>query len=247
MLCHTAPYLNYIKEAVLDCARKKLSDGSYMLATGDTQISPDSLKVARLAVGSVLNGVDHVMKGIAKNVFCIVRPPGHHANQKCGMGFCIFNNVAIGARYAQINYSDVKRVLIVDWDVHHGNGTEDIFIEDPSVFYFSTHQEGLYPGTGSSHDIGKGKGQGTILNCPIPPGADARLKVLEAFQVKLVQAMEIFKPNFVFISAGFDSREGDPLGGFNLTDADFMTLTQIVKDIADKYAKGRIVSVLEGI
>jgi acetoin utilization deacetylase AcuC-like enzyme len=177
------------------------------------------------------------------NAFCAVRPPGHHATPVKGMGFCIFNNIAIGARYAQKKHG-VERVLIADWDVHHGNGTQDIFYSDGSVFFFSTHQSPWYPGTGAVSETGEGKGKGTTMNCPLPAGSQK--EIIEAFRAKLLPAAEAFKPDLVMISAGFDSRLGDPLGRFRLTDSDFADLTRMMLDVADKHAEGRVVSVLEG-
>lgn len=190
-----------------------------------------------------MNAVDSVVNGQVRNAFCAVRPPGHHATPIRGMGFCIFNNIAIGARYAQRRHG-LDRVLIVDWDVHHGNGTQDIFYEDDTVFFFSTHQSPWYPGTGDRSETGEGKGKGTTMNVPLPAGSQE--EVLAAFRQGLVQAADKFKPDMVMISAGFDSRRGDPLGQFRLTDEDFADLTRIMMDVAEKHAEGRIVSVLEG-
>jgi len=188
--------------------------------------------------------VDAVVEGRAQNAFCVVRPPGHHANADRGMGFCIFNNVALAARYAQRRHG-LERVLIADWDVHHGNGTQDIFYADGSVFFFSTHQHPWYPGTGSAEETGEGAGRRTTLNCPFPAGS-GRAEILGAFQQKLLPAARNFKPDLVLISAGFDSRAGDPLGGFTLSDGDFADLTALLLEIAGSYAGGRLVSVLEG-
>ena len=239
LLCHTKEYVDLVKKEVELCGR-----GLRLLSTGDAVISSDSCDVATYAVGAVLQACDAVMEKKAKNAFCIVRPPGHHATATHGMGFCIFNNVAIGARYVQRRYK-LKRVLIIDWDVHHGNGTQDIFDADPSVFYFSTHQAGIYPGTGKSSDCGLKMAQGTKMNYPIPAGPNSKEAIFKAFS-ELLASMEKFHPDFVFISCGFDAHQEDPLGGFNLTDSDFYDLTLIVKKIAEKYAEGRLVSVLEG-
>ena len=160
------------------------------------------------------------------------------------MGFCLFNNIAIGARYAQQTFG-AERVLIADWDVHHGNGTQDIFYDDGSVMFFSTHQWPWYPGTGPAGERGEGAGEGTTINRPFPAGS-GRKEILGVFEGDLRAAADEFQPDLVMISAGFDSRVGDPLGGFLLTDEDFADLTKIVQEIADKHSGGRIVSVLEG-
>lgn len=241
LLCHTKPYYDLVCEEIAVLVPGIVST----LSTGDVQISSDSLEAALLAAGGVLVGIDHVMNHSASNVFCSTRPPGHHACSDQGMGFCIFNNIAIGARYAQRKYG-ISRVLIADWDVHHGNGTQEIFYRDPSVFYFSTHEDGLYPFTGTVEEKGAGPGIGVNLNCPIKAGPQSRLEVLKAFNIQLREQMEKFKPELVLISAGFDAHAHDPLGHFNLTEQDFMDLTISLKKIADEYAQGRLVSVLEG-
>jgi acetoin utilization deacetylase AcuC-like enzyme len=179
-----------------------------------------------------------------RRVFCGMRPPGHHATPVKGMGFCIYNNVAVAARHAQAKHGAGK-VLIVDWDVHHGNGTQDIFYEDDTVYFFSTHQSPWYPGTGAREETGSGKGHGTVLNRPFPAGA-GRKEIVGAFEGDLVAAANRFKPDLVLISAGFDSRIEDPLGHFRLTDEDFMDLTRVIIDVANEHAEGRLVSILEG-
>jgi acetoin utilization deacetylase AcuC-like enzyme len=236
LYCHTAAYH--------DLAKREIESGAVGLSTGDTNVCRQSYEVALLAVGGVLAAVDAVMAGRVRNVFCAVRPPGHHARPAQGMGFCIFNNVAIAARYAQKKHK-IGKVLIADWDVHHGNGTQDIFFEDGSVFYFSTHEWPFYPGTGRKNETGRAAGAGTTLNCPFPMGA-GRKEILGAFQDQLVPAADRFKPELVIVSAGFDGRVGDLLGGFQLTDKDFADLTEVVKDIARRHARQRLVSVLEG-
>ncbi len=244
-LCHTQDYINLVAKETSEVQHiKKITRRSNNLSTDrlyDTKISNLSFQVASHAVGAVLEAVDRVFKGEAKNAFCLVRPPGHHANMVGGEGGCIFNNVAIGARYAQKTYH-ISRVLICDWDAHHGQGTQDIFYNNPSVFYFSTHQNIGYPDTGPSEEVGVGN----ICNIPIEGNSNARIKILEAFQKTLPDLMENFKPELVLISCGFDARENDPIGHLNLTDEDFKTLTHTVKKIAEKYAFGRLVSVLEG-
>ncbi len=235
-LCHTRPYI--------EIARRDVALHRNTLSTGDTSISPGTLDASLYAVGTLLSAVDLVLPREATNAFCVVRPPGHHATADRGMGFCLFNSIAIAARYAQ-SVHGVERVLIADWDVHHGNGTQDIFYTDPSVLFFSTHQSPWYPGTGAHNETGEGKGRGATLNCPFPAGA-GRDEVLGAFQTKLLPAAEQFRPDLILISAGFDSRGGDPLGNFLLTDQDFADLTTLMMEVADKYAGGRLVSVMEG-
>ncbi len=236
LLCHTREYLRI--------ARRDVESGAPFLSTGDTDIGRNSWDVAANAVGGVLNVVDAVMTGAASNGFCAVRPPGHHANAARGMGFCLFNNVAIAARYAQRKYG-IARAMILDWDVHHGNGTQDIFYSDPSVFFFSTHQWPLYPGTGRANETGDGEGRGTTMNFPFPAGS-GRDEILGAIRDSLMPAMRDFRPELVLISAGFDSRIGDLLGQFTLTDDDFADLTRATMEIADLHAGGRVVSLLEG-
>jgi acetoin utilization deacetylase AcuC-like enzyme len=236
LLCHTREYLRI--------ARRDVESGRPYLSTGDTDIGSESWKVAERAAGGVLNGVDAVMSGAARNAFCAVRPPGHHANASRGMGFCLFNNIAIAARYAQRKHG-IARAVIIDWDVHHGNGTQDLFYSDPSVFFFSTHQWPLYPGTGRADETGEGAGERTTMNFPFPAGS-GRAEILGAVRNSLMPAMKDFRPELVLISAGFDSRIGDLLGQFTLTDDDFADLTHAAMEIADSYANGRIVSALEG-
>jgi acetoin utilization deacetylase AcuC-like enzyme len=228
----------------IDLARSEVLAGRHELSTGDTSISEDSFECAARAAGCVAAAVDEVFARTAASAFCLVRPPGHHAEQDRGMGFCLFNNIAVGARYAQHRYG-AERVLIADWDVHHGNGTQQIFYEDGSVFLFSTHQSPWYPGTGSAHEIGAGAGEGTTCNCPLPAGS-GREEILEAFREMLLPKAEAFRPDLVMISAGFDSRLGDPLGLFTLEDPDFAELTALLLELANRSAEGRLVSVLEG-
>jgi acetoin utilization deacetylase AcuC-like enzyme len=222
-----------------------VADGLVVLSTGDTAIKGEAtLDAARRAAGGLLLAVDAVCTGRVENAFAVVRPPGHHATPSKGMGFCLFNNVALAARHAQTNHG-LERVLIVDWDVHHGNGTQETFYEDASVLFFDTHQSPLYPGSGHADETGRGAGEGFTINCPFPAGAGRR-EIVGAFRDRLVPAADRFRPQLVLVSAGFDSRVGDPLGRFTLTDADFAELTAIVREIADRHAGGRIVSTLEG-
>ncbi|MEP6963354.1 MAG: histone deacetylase, partial [Acidobacteriota bacterium] len=235
-LVHTRPYIQL--------AHREIRAGRTELSTGDTTISPGSLDAALAATGGILNAIDAVVTGKAPNAFCAVRPPGHHARPDQGMGFCIFNSIAVAARYAQRHHG-LAKVLIVDWDVHHGNGTQDTFYQDGSVFFFSTHQSPWYPGTGPASETGAGPGKGATMNRPFPAGA-GKAQVVSAFTEDLRRAADAFRPDLVLISAGFDSRLGDPLGGFTLEDPDFQDLTKVMLEVAAKHANGRLVSVLEG-
>ena len=210
----------------------------------DTSMSPGSLHAAYLAAGGALAAIDAIMAHQVDHVFCAVRPPGHHAEAGRAMGFCLFNNVAIAARYVQWTYG-LTKVLIVDWDVHHGNGTQHSFEEDPSVLFFSTHQYPHYPGTGRGTERGKGAGEGFTINVPMEAGeGDAEYHAI--FLKSLVPAADAFKPEFVMISAGFDAHKDDPLASMGLTEAGYADLTDIVAGIAKLYANGRILSSLEG-
>jgi acetoin utilization deacetylase AcuC-like enzyme len=224
--------------------RKSCQAGAPYVDTADAPTSRDSYEVALNAVGGVQAAVDAVMDGTVRNAFCAVRPPGHHALIDKSMGFCLFNNVAIAAKYLQKKHK-LGKVLIVDWDVHHGNGTQAAFYDDPTVFYFSTHQSPFYPGTGSAEERGAGKGLGYTRNVPLPAGSgDAEYK--KAFLEELKPAAASFQPDFVLISAGFDSAKGDLLGRMNVTPEGYAELTRIVKGIAQRYCQGRVVSSLEG-
>ena len=235
LACHDKRFFEEVRE--------RIASGAGVLDWGDTRVCADSFEAAMLAAGGAIAAVDAVFVGKVANAFCAVRPPGHHATPSRAMGFCIFNNVAIAARYAQKSCG-VAKVLIADWDVHHGNGTQEIFYEDPSVLYFSTHQWPWYPGTGSRGEVGRGKGDGTTMNRPLPAGAGGDEAVRDFGE--LADAADGFKPELVMISAGFDSRAGDPLGQLRLTDDDFAALTGICCRIADRHAEGRVVSLLEG-
>ncbi len=214
------------------------------LRTGDTAICEESYEVALEAAGAVLEAVDAVMRGDVSSVFCAVRPPGHHATATRGMGFCIFNNVAIAARYIKSRYG-LQRVAIIDWDVHHGNGTEEIFIDDPTVLYISLHEQDIYPHTGLATERGRGAGEGFTLNIPLPEGSDG-VRALREWDVKIVPAINAFQPEFLLISAGFDARMEDPVGSLLWGDETFAEMTRSCVAMADKWCSGRIVSVLEG-
>ena len=207
----------------------------------DTYASPQSLKAALSGIGGAMAAVDDVFTGVATNAFVASRPPGHHAEKTKAMGFCYFNNAAIAARHAQKAHG-AERVAIVDWDVHHGNGTQDIFWDDPSVLFASTHQMPLYPGTGARGETGT---EGTIVNAPLNPH-DGSDHFREAFRDRILPAVEAFRPDLVIISAGFDAHYRDPLGQLNLIGEDFDWATGKLMDLAGKSTHGRVVSLLEG-
>jgi acetoin utilization deacetylase AcuC-like enzyme len=232
---HSPSYIDYVAEtAGKDC----------VMLDADTVTSPETYKIAKLAAGGVLNAINSVVAGDVDNAFAFVRPPGHHAENDAAAGFCIFNNVAIGAMHAILKHH-MKRVLIVDWDLHHGNGTQHLFYNDPRVLYFSTHQYPHYPGTGSVEEIGQGKGKGYTVNVPLQCGAgdDAFIKVFRRILEPV--ALE-FQPELVLLSAGFDIYFQDPLGGMRVTPKGFAALARILMNIADSCCQGRLVAVLEG-
>lgn len=209
------------------------------------QQSVETYQHVLLATGGCLAAVDAVLSGTVRNAFCPSRPPGHHAlNTGQEEGFCYFNHIAIAARYAQRQY-DVSRVLIIDWDYHHGNGTEWAFYDDPSVLFFSTHDQFAYPGTGDPRRTGSGAGLGLNINVHLDCGSTEQA-VIEAFEQHLVPVLAIFRPQLILISAGFDSREDDVLGCFSISDAGFVKLTEWVMALAEQTCEGRVVSVLEG-
>ncbi|MGD9561538.1 MAG: histone deacetylase family protein [Pyrinomonadaceae bacterium] len=211
----------------------------------DTTISMASFDAALYAAGGAITAVDAVMQGEADNAFVAVRPPGHHATAERAMGFCLFNNVAVAARYAQNKYKEIERVVIIDWDVHHGNGTQGIFYSDPSVFFFSMHQYPWYPGTGSRGETGQGKGLGTTLNVPMRAFTEARDQ-RSTFESAIEEIASKTKPDIILVSAGFDAHLADPLGQLQLEDNDFNALTRVIKDWASDACRGRIVSCMEG-
>lgn len=233
---HTPDYVERV--------RQSCEVGVGYVDSPDAPASRASYEVALNAVGGVEAAIDAVVQGRIRNAFCAVRPPGHHALKDKAMGFCLFNNVAIAAKYLQRKHQ-LRNVLIVDWDVHHGNGTQAIFYDDPTVFYFSIHQSPLYPRTGSAEEKGEGKGLGFTRNVPLAAGSgDADYR--KAFVEDLEPAAAGFKPDFVLISAGFDAAQGDLLGSMKVTPEGYAELTRIVKRIAERYSHGRLVSVLEG-
>ncbi len=231
----------YLRKLEIACRR-----GDITLDSEDTYLNKNSYSIALLAAAGAVAGVDAVARGEADRAFCAVRPPGHHAGTAEGMGFCLLNNTAIAARHLQARHG-AGRILIVDWDVHHGNGTQSIFIEDPSVFFFSIHENPtfLYPGTGRRWETGRGAGQGTTLNAPMAPGAGDE-EYRYAFEQLLLPAAERFRPEFVLVSAGFDAHRDDPLADIQLTDEGFRFMTRFVADLADACCGGKVVSILEG-
>lgn len=228
----------------LSRAQQACRQGAPFLDTPDVAINAVSYDTARLAAGGVLALCDSVMEGDADNAFALIRPPGHHAEQGVALGFCLLNNVAIAARYLQHRYS-VEKVAIVDWDVHHGNGTQHLFEADPTVLYASLHQYPYYPGTGAQSEDGIGKGKGATVNCPMSAGCgDDDYET--AFVERVLPAIENFGPDMVLISAGFDAHSADPLAQMQLSTGMFGWMTDRLLETADKHCQGRIVSMLEG-
>ncbi|MGO8243643.1 histone deacetylase family protein [Rhizobium johnstonii] len=216
-------------------------EGEINQIEADTYASSKSLQAALTGIGGAMAAVDDVFTGRADNVFVAARPPGHHAEKMTAMGFCFFNNAAIAARHAQRTHG-AERIAIVDWDVHHGNGTQDIFWDDASVLFCSTHQMPLYPGTGAKDEKGK---HNTIVNAPLSPNVGSD-HFREAFKSRVLPALDDFRPDLIIISAGFDAHHRDPLAQINLTGEDFDWATGRVLELADRHAKNRVVSLLEG-
>jgi acetoin utilization deacetylase AcuC-like enzyme len=232
-LCHPMDYVTAIRDATPQQGLVQID--------ADTSMSPGSFEAALRASGGVVHAVDAVMAGKAANAFVAIRPPGHHAETARPMGFCLFNSAAIGARHAQKAHG-AERAAIIDFDVHHGNGSQDIFWSDPTVMYCSTHQMPLYPGTGAVSESGE---HDTIVNAPLRPG-DGGAQFRQAMETRILPRLKNFRPDLVIISAGFDAHARDPLANLNLLEADFAWATQKLMEIADASANGRVVSVLEG-
>ncbi len=229
--------------AMVELARRIATQGGGRLDM-DTVCSEHSFDIARATTACAFDAIDHVMSGPDRQAFCVVRPPGHHATPHESMGFCLFNTIALAARYAQRQHR-IDRVLIIDWDVHHGNGTQDVFYDDPSVYFFSTHRYPFYPGTGKSDETGTGNGLGYTLNLPLKFGL-TRTDFLSTFRSGLIKAAHKCKPQLILISAGFDAHHADPVGSLSLEAEDFKSFTQSVAEIAAVHTQGRIVSLLEG-
>lgn len=232
---HTARHCEIVKTT-------SLRGGGYL--DPDTVVSKRSYEAALFAAGGVLTAIDSIVKKDSVNAFCMVRPPGHHATSDRVMGFCLFNNAAIGARYAQKKHG-LRKIAIFDWDVHHGNGTQDIFYDDPSVLYFSIHRYPFYPGSGESDETGTGNGNGFTINKPFYYGT-AREDILKETSAVLTKQFREFKPDLIIISAGFDGYKNDPIGGIGLDINDYRKMTEMVVETANKCCEGRIVSTLEG-
>lgn len=227
-------------ESYVDKVMAAIPDEGIVRVDADTSVSPKSGEAALLGVGAAVAAVDDVFAKRADNVFVASRPPGHHAEKVTAMGFCLFNNAAIAARHAQKTHG-AERVAIVDWDVHHGNGTQDIFWDDPTVLYCSTHQMPLYPGTGAKDETGAGN----IVNAPLSPGA-GRDAFRDAFRDKVMRSIVDFHPDLIIISAGFDAHHRDPLAEINLDEADFDWATAEMMELANRLCEDRLVSLLEG-
>jgi acetoin utilization deacetylase AcuC-like enzyme len=235
-MVHLPSYINLIASTADQPARR---------LDPDTVTSPKSYEAACLAVGGVLEAIEAVLQGGLDNAFALVRPPGHHAERNRAMGFCIFNNIAVGAKYT-IKAHGIERILIIDWDVHHGNGTQNTFYEDPKVLYFSTHRYGFfYPGTGAPTEVGTGKGEGFTVNIPMSPGCgDAEYGNIFLHILRPIALS--YKPQLILVSAGFDTYSRDPLGGMMMTERGYARLTNIIMDIAQTTCGGKIIFALEG-
>jgi acetoin utilization deacetylase AcuC-like enzyme len=244
-LVHERSYIRQVKAAADDVAREAGREGSKTrFFSTDTYISAQSYAAAIKAAGAPLTAIDAIMRGEIDNAYCLVRPPGHHALPDEAMGFCLFNNVAIAAQYA-LDHHGLERVMIIDFDVHHGNGIQDIFYAEPRVLYFSIHQAPFYPGTGHSDERGEGAGLGTTINVPLP--ATVGFEIYEPiFRQVMSHAADRFDPQLILVSVGFDAHWNDPLGQMNLSTAGFAQLTKLIIDLAQILCNGRLVMVQEG-
>ena len=234
-LCHAPEYIDLVRST---------SETNRCALDGDTVTSRDSFGVGLLAVGGFLRLLDAIAAGEADNGFALVRPPGHHALPDRAMGFCLFNTVAIGAQYLRRRYG-AERVLIMDWDVHHGNGTQEVFYRDPSVLYMSTHQYPYYPGTGAAGEVGADEGEGFTVNVPLPAGCGDE-EYLRVFRDIVLPVADKYRPDWVLVSAGFDPHRRDPLGGMNVTETGFAAIADMLVRLAETHAGGRIALLLEG-
>jgi acetoin utilization deacetylase AcuC-like enzyme len=235
-IIHTKEYVDRVKHAC--------SIGASIIDTVDNPISPDSFDVAVLAAGAVVEGVDLLFKNGLNSVMALIRPPGHHAEKNMAMGFCLFNNAAIAARYAQ-NKHEAEKIVIIDFDVHHGNGTQHIFEQDPTVMYISTHQYPFYPGTGSENDIGIGAGINTTRNYPLKAGVGDK-EFIDIFDNSVADIVLSYNPDLIIISAGFDAHILDPIGELNVSTEGYYTISQTIFNLAQESCNGKILSVLEG-
>lgn len=233
---HSSDYIDHVATSCRSGAR--------YLDTPDVMICPVSYDIALLAAGGAVTLAKAVMEGRINNGFALLRPPGHHAERDQALGFCLFNNIAITARYLQRQYG-LERILILDWDVHHGNGTQHTFEDDPAIFYISLHQSPFYPGTGAASETGRGRGQGLTLNIPMRAGAGDK-DYEQAFTDQIIPAVNRFQPEVILVSAGFDAHHDDPLAGICLSSDAYQWLTQRVMELADHHAGGRVISLLEG-
>lgn len=235
-LTHTKSYIEEVSLA--------FRNGRKMLDHGDTFVNEGSFRAALRACGAGIDAVSALLEQKTRRAFCAVRPPGHHAEQNHAMGFCLFNNIAVTANYAR-KMNLAEKILIIDWDVHHGNGTQHSFESDPDIFYYSIHQFPLFPGSGRETETGTGTGKGFTQNRPIPPNLSESEHV-KYFNSDIKNITDSFRPDLILISAGFDAHEEDPIGSMNLTDESFGVFTEIVMEAAEKYCDGRIISFLEG-
>jgi len=233
--CHGREYVTLVEST---------SKANQYALDGDTITCRDSFGVGLLAVGGLLRLLDSIAAGESRNGFALVRPPGHHALRDRAMGFCLFNTIAIGAKYLKRHHG-AKRILIMDWDVHHGNGTQDAFYDDPSVLFISTHQYPYYPGTGAINEVGVNAGEGYTVNIPLPAGC-ADTEYLHVFREIVVPTAKKFEPEWILVSAGFDPHRRDPLGGMGVTEEGFAAMARILIGLAERYSEARLAFLLEG-